>query len=276
MTAGGLATITDPAALLRERSAAASAGACAASVVVEANRPMMIEIQALCSQVFKDNPPRRMVNVGLDYRRFDQTLAVLIKHARLKLYDQDVRLNVLGGLPATEPAVDAAMAAAIASSFYDTPLALDCAFFGELDLGGAPPRPFDAPMAAQAGCRVQPAPAAGAPRRVRELSRAWRWRTMHALCLRCCAHIAGQLRSVSKAEKRVAAAVNLGFSRVVAPAGTRAAVSLALRPHVVDCRDVAELVQMVRGKQVRRSRGKVRTPPAADDDSPAADAAAQL
>lgn len=77
-----------------------------------------------------------MVNVGLDFRRFDQALAVLIKHAKLKLYDQDVRANVLGGLPATEPAVDAAVAAAIASSFFEAPLPLDVAFVGELDLGG--------------------------------------------------------------------------------------------------------------------------------------------
>lgn len=67
---------------------------------------------------------------------------------------------------------------------------------------------------------------------------------------------AGQLRSVSKVEKRVAAAVNLGFTRVVAPHGTRAAVSPALRGHVVDCRDVGELVQLVRGKAMRRARGK--------------------
>ena len=45
MTKGGLATVTDPAALLKERSAAAAAAACAAAVVVEANRPMVVEIQ---------------------------------------------------------------------------------------------------------------------------------------------------------------------------------------------------------------------------------------
>lgn len=98
--------------------------------------------QALCSQVFKDNPPRRMVNVGLDFRRFDQVLAVLIKHGRLRLFDQDVRANVIGGVPAVEPAVDAAIAAAIVSSFSDTHPPTDTAFIGEVDLGGAlcPPR----------------------------------------------------------------------------------------------------------------------------------------
>ena len=97
-------------------------------------------MQALCSQVFKDNPPRRMVNVGLDFRRFDQVLAVLIKHGRLKLYDQDVRANVLGGVPAVEPAVDAAIAAAIVSSFSEAQLPADTAFIGEVDLGGALPQ----------------------------------------------------------------------------------------------------------------------------------------
>lgn len=94
-------------------------------------------MQALCSQVFRDNPPRRMVNVGLDFRRFDQVLAVLIKHGRLKLYDQDVRANVLGGVPAVEPALDAAVAAAIISSFSEATLPSDTAFIGEVDLGGA-------------------------------------------------------------------------------------------------------------------------------------------
>jgi PHD/YefM family antitoxin component YafN of YafNO toxin-antitoxin module len=57
---------------------------------------------------------------------------------------------------------------------------------------------------------------------------------------------AGQLRTVSKLEKRVAAAVHLGFDRVVAPVGTEQVVSKHLKPHVVQCRDVRDLVRFVR------------------------------
>ena len=98
---------------------------------------MCSAVQALCNEVFRDNPPRRMVNGGLDWKRFDQVLAVLIKHGRMKLYNQDARVNVLGGAPAMEPAADAAMAAAIISSFYDVQMPSDIAFVGEVDLGGA-------------------------------------------------------------------------------------------------------------------------------------------
>jgi DNA repair protein RadA/Sms len=94
-------------------------------------------MQALCNEVFRDNPPRRMVNGGLDFRRFDQVLAVLIKHGKVKLYNQDARVNVLGGAQAMEPAADAAMAAAILSSFHEVELPRDVAFVGEVDLGGA-------------------------------------------------------------------------------------------------------------------------------------------
>ena len=93
--------------------------------------------QALCNEVFQDNPPRRMVTGGLDFRRFDQVLAVLIKIGKVKLYNQDARVNVLGGAPALEPAVDAAMAAAIMCSFFEVEMAPDLAFIGEIDLGGA-------------------------------------------------------------------------------------------------------------------------------------------
>jgi predicted ATP-dependent serine protease len=95
-------------------------------------------VQALCNEVYsgKDTPPRRMVNGGLDFRRFDQVLAVLSKHARMKMYNQDARVNVLGGARATEPAADAAMAAAIMCSYFDIQMPVDMVFIGEVDLGG--------------------------------------------------------------------------------------------------------------------------------------------
>jgi hypothetical protein len=76
---------------------------------------------------------------------------------------------------------------------------------------------------------------------------------------------AGQLRTVSKLEKRVAAAVHLGFDRVVAPVGSKEVVSKDLQPHVVQCRDVRELLHFV-----RRS-GPSATSADADHDAPPAD-----
>lgn len=65
---------------------------------------------------------------------------------------------------------------------------------------------------------------------------------------------AGDLRMVKAMEKRVAAATAVGYSKVVAPVGAKAVVSQALKPHVVECRDVSGLVQLVRGRRVRRGR----------------------
>ena len=94
-------------------------------------------MQALCSEAPPEIPPRRMVTGGLDFRRFDQVLAVMLKHGKVPLFSQDVRANVLGGAPAAEPAVDAAMAAAVMTSFYEeVQMPQDMAFVGEIDLGG--------------------------------------------------------------------------------------------------------------------------------------------
>lgn len=63
---------------------------------------------------------------------------------------------------------------------------------------------------------------------------------------------------VKAMEKRAAAAVNVGYSRVVAPVGAKDAVAAALKKHIVECRDVSELVQLVRGKRARMARGGKR------------------
>lgn len=60
---------------------------------------------------------------------------------------------------------------------------------------------------------------------------------------------------VKAMEKRVAAAINLGFTKVVAPVGAKAAVAQSLRKHVVETRHVTDLVHIVRGKRTRMSRG---------------------
>ncbi len=102
--------------------------------VLEGSRPLLVEIQALTSPA-GFGPPRR-VATGFDVNRLLLITAVLSKRARLKLSDQDVIVNVTGGLRITEPAADLGVALALVSSLRDRPLAAGLVVFGELGLGG--------------------------------------------------------------------------------------------------------------------------------------------
>lgn len=80
------------------------------------------------------SPPVR-APVGVKRERFLLILAVLAKHARMKMWAVDVHINVVGGLMISEPATDLAVALAIASSYYDKPIARDVAVMGEIGKG---------------------------------------------------------------------------------------------------------------------------------------------
>ncbi len=107
------------------------------SVVVptlEGDRPLLVEIQALTtSNSF--SPPRRIAN-GIDFSRLLLITAVLIKRAGLKLFNQDIIVNVTGGLRVNEPAVDLGIALAIASSFRDAKPISGLVALGEVGLNG--------------------------------------------------------------------------------------------------------------------------------------------
>lgn len=102
--------------------------------VLEGSRPLLVEIQALTTPA-GFGPPRRVAN-GFDVNRLLLITAVLTKRARLRLSDQDVIVNVTGGLRIAEPAADLGVALAIVSSLRDRPLASGLVVFGELGLGG--------------------------------------------------------------------------------------------------------------------------------------------
>jgi len=107
------------------------------SVVVttlEGSRPLLVEIQALTTPG-NSGPPRRIAN-GVDFNRLLLITAVLTKRAGLKLFNQDIIINVTGGLRINEPAVDLGIASAIASSFHDSKLASGLVVFGEVGLNG--------------------------------------------------------------------------------------------------------------------------------------------
>ena len=101
---------------------------------MEGTRPLLVEVQGLTSPTAFGNP-RRSGN-GIDLNRLLLITAVLTRRLGLKLGEQDVFVNVVGGLRVGEPAADLAVAAAIASSAWDRPLRADAVLIGEVGLSG--------------------------------------------------------------------------------------------------------------------------------------------
>jgi DNA repair protein RadA/Sms len=102
--------------------------------VMEGNRPFLVEIQALVDKSFFPNPVRR--TSGYDASRLQMLLAILSKRAGARVYDQDVYVNVVGGMKITEPSADLAVAAAILSALSNTPFSKETIILGELGLSG--------------------------------------------------------------------------------------------------------------------------------------------
>jgi DNA repair protein RadA/Sms len=133
MSEGGLVEVPNPsAAFLAERPAGAPGSAVLATL--EGSRPVLVEIQALVSRSFLTMP--RRTTSGLDPGRAALLLAVLEKRMRLTLHDQDVFLNVVGGLRVDEPAADLAIVTALASSARGRAIPADVAVWGEVGLTG--------------------------------------------------------------------------------------------------------------------------------------------
>ena len=133
MTAAGLDPVANPSELfLGDRDNHASGSAVTA--LLEGSRPVLIEIQGLAAKSGFGTPQR--VATGFDNRRLALLLAVLDKRAGLSFSQLDVFLNVVGGVRLSEPAGDLAVAAALASSVYDRPIANESVFLGEVGLGG--------------------------------------------------------------------------------------------------------------------------------------------
>lgn len=128
----GMSEVSNPSEMLLSDRANAAGSIVTASV--EGTRPVLVEVQALVSTtVF--GTPRRMAT-GIDYNRMALLVAVLEKRAGVRLYDQDVYVNVAGGLKLDEPAADLGVALAIASGLRGRPLPDGVAVFGEIGLTG--------------------------------------------------------------------------------------------------------------------------------------------
>ncbi|GHA01697.1 DNA repair protein RadA [Arenicella chitinivorans] len=133
MTDAGLKEVTNPSAMFIKRTQDDATG----SVVLvsqEGTRPLLVEVQALVDQSSLANP--RRVTVGLDNQRLSMLLAVVNRHAGFSLYDQDVFVNVIGGVKVHEPAADLAILLAVLSSFRNRGLPPGLAVFGEIGLTG--------------------------------------------------------------------------------------------------------------------------------------------
>src|SRR4029077_9203914 len=133
MGEAGLVEVPNPsAAFLAERPVGAPGSAVLATL--EGSRPVLVEVQALVSRSGLAMP--RRTAIGLDPGRVALLLAVLEKRLRMPFHEQDVFLNVAGGLRVDEPAADLAVGAAVASAARGRALPEDAVIWGEVGLTG--------------------------------------------------------------------------------------------------------------------------------------------
>jgi len=132
MAEKGLAEVKNPGALFLSESE--NAPGSAITVLLEGARPLLVEIQALVTSTTFGYP--RRTTSGFDLNRLNILIGILTKRADLNLGNQDVYINVVGGIKAEEPSADLAVCLAIASSFKNKPLPEKTVFFSEVGLTG--------------------------------------------------------------------------------------------------------------------------------------------
>jgi DNA repair protein RadA/Sms len=133
MTDRGLREITNPSSIFLSHYNAQVAGS-SVMVTWEGSRPLLVEVQALVDESHLANP--RRVTIGLDQNRLAMLLAVLHRHGSIPTYNQDVFVNVVGGVRVTETAADLALLLAVLSSMRNRPLEKNLVIFGEVGLAG--------------------------------------------------------------------------------------------------------------------------------------------
>lgn len=133
MTGNGLKEVKNPSAIFLSREEQETSGS-VVMVLWEGTRPLLVEIQALVDHSALGNP--RRVAVGAEQNRLSMLLAILHRHGGLQMNDQDVFVNVVGGVKVTETSIDLALLLAMVSSFRDKVLPQDLVVFGEVGLSG--------------------------------------------------------------------------------------------------------------------------------------------
>lgn len=133
MKADGLHCVGDPSRLFLSRGRASTSGT-ATVACMEGTRPLLLEIQSLVTRSSYNVPERRVS--GVDYNRVSMLIAVLDRRLGMRLRNQDVFVNVVGGVRVEEPAADMGIALGIASSLTDRPIPSDTVLLGEVGLAG--------------------------------------------------------------------------------------------------------------------------------------------
>ncbi|HET7556680.1 MAG TPA: DNA repair protein RadA [Rhodanobacteraceae bacterium] len=168
MSDKGLREVPNPSAIFLSAHPQPTSGS-AVMVTREGTRPLLVEVQALVDQSSLGNP--RRVALGLEQNRLAMLLAVLHRHGNAAVYDQDVFVNVVGGIRVGETAADLPVLLAVLSSFRDRPLPDKTVAFGEVGLSGeirpVPNGEERLKEAAQHGFRRAIVPKANAPKKLR-------------------------------------------------------------------------------------------------------------
>jgi DNA repair protein RadA/Sms len=168
MSDKGLREVPNPSAIFLSAHPQPTSGS-AVMVTREGTRPLLVEVQALVDQSSLGNP--RRVALGLEQNRLAMLLAVLHRHGNAAVYDQDVFVNVVGGIRVGETAADLPVLLAVLSSFRDRPLPDKTVAFGEVGLSGeirpVPNGEERLKEAAQHGFKRAIVPKANAPKKPR-------------------------------------------------------------------------------------------------------------
>ena len=133
MTDKGLKEVSNPSAIFLSRQPEPTPGS-AVMVTWEGSRPMLVEVQALVDEAHGQQA--RRVTVGLEHNRLAILLAVLHRHGGVATFDQDVFINVVGGVKVTETGSDLALLAAVVSSLRNRIFDSETIIFGEVGLAG--------------------------------------------------------------------------------------------------------------------------------------------
>lgn len=133
MTEQGLKPVNNPSAIFLSQHESPVSGS-TVMVTREGSRPLLVEVQALVTESHASQP--RRVTVGLEQNRLAMLLAVLQRHGGVVTYDQDVFINVVGGVRVSETAADLPLILAAMSSLRDKPLPQGLIAFGEIGLAG--------------------------------------------------------------------------------------------------------------------------------------------
>ncbi|GAB0148405.1 DNA repair protein RadA [Marichromatium gracile] len=161
----GLREVKNPSAIFLSRHDEPTPGSLV-MVTREGTRPLLVEVQALVDESSLANP--RRVALGLDQNRLSMLLAVLHRHGGIGMFNQDVFVNVVGGVRIGETAADLPVLMAVLSSYRDRPLPLELAVFGEVGLSGevrpVPNGPDRLREAVKHGLRRVIAPAGNVPK----------------------------------------------------------------------------------------------------------------